>query len=56
MEAYMIEKELQMNDEVEIDLGRIIRAVIDKAWLVAVVTVLCAVLTFLGTFFLITPQ
>ena len=52
----MIEKELQMNDEVEIDLGRIIRAVIDKAWLVAVVTVLCAVLTFLGTFFLITPQ
>ena len=52
----MIEREHQMNDEVAIDLGRILRAVMDKAWLVAIVAVLCAVLTFLGTFFLITPK
>lgn len=44
------------NEEIEIDLGRVLRAVMDRAWLVAVVSVLCAVITFLGTFFFVTPQ
>ena len=52
----MEEKNKGKMDEIEIDLGRIFRAVMDKAWLVAVVAVLCAVLVFVGTFFFITPQ
>ena len=52
----MNEIDISKNDEIEIDLGRIFRAVMDRAWLVAVVSVLCAVLTFAGTVFFITPQ
>ena len=52
----MNEREFQKNDEIEIDLGRIFRAVINKSWLVAAAAVICAVLTFLGTFFFVTPQ
>ena len=52
----MNEKEMLKNDEIEIDLGRLFRAVMDRAWLVAVIAVLCAALTFAGTFFLITPK
>lgn len=52
----MEEKNKGKIDEIEIDLGRVFRAVMNKAWLVAVVAVLCAVLTFAGTFFFITPQ
>ena len=44
------------NDEIEIDLKRLLDALMDKAWLIAIVSVLCAVLAFVGTFFLITPQ
>lgn len=33
-----------------------IAALADKAWLLGIVAVLCAILTFLGTFFFITPQ
>ena len=52
----MNENELRQKEEIEIDMGRVFRAVMNKAWLVAIVAVLCAVLTFLGTFFLVTPQ
>ena len=52
----MNEREFQKNDEIEIDLGRIFRAVINKSWLVAAAAVICAVLTFLGTFFFVTPH
>ena len=52
----MNEREIQKNEEIEIDLGRVFRAVINRAWLVALVAVLCAVLTFVGTFYLVTPQ
>ena len=55
-EDYMNEIEIRKNDEIEIDLGRVFRAVLDRAWLVAVVSVVCAVVMFLGTFFFITPQ
>ena len=52
----MDDKEVFKNDEVEVDLSRIFRAVIDRAWLVAIAAVLCAVITFAGTFFLVTPE
>jgi len=43
-------------EEIEIDLGRVFHAVMGRAWLVAGIALLCAVLVFIGTFFLITPQ
>lgn len=52
----MVEKKPEQNEEIEIDLGRLFRAIMDRAWLVVVASVLCAVLTFVGTFFFITPQ
>jgi len=52
----MNEREIQQNEEVEIDLTRIIDAVLHKAWLVFIISLLCAVVTFAGTFFFITPK
>ena len=52
----MNENNIQKNEEIEIDLGRVFRAVMDRAWTVAVVSVVAAVIAFLGTFFFITPQ
>ncbi len=52
----MNEKEIQKNEEVEIDVGRVFRAVWDRAWIVAVAAVLCAVILFTYTFFFVTPQ
>lgn len=52
----MNEKEIQKNEEIEIDIGRVFRAVMDRAWLVIIVSVLCAILVFVGTFFFVTPQ
>ena len=52
----MMDNELQKKEEMELDLGRLLRAVLDHAWTVCLVTVLCAVIAFAGTFFLITPQ
>ena len=52
----MNEKEFQRNDEIEIDLGRVFRTVLDNAWLVGVVAIICAVVTFASTFFFVTPQ
>ena len=52
----MNEIEMQKKDEIEIDIGRVFRAVMDNAWIVAIVAVVCAVLTFVGTFFFITPK
>ena len=52
----MEEKNKDKIDELEIDLVRICRAVIKKVWLVAVIAVLCAVLTFTGIHFFVTPE
>ena len=43
-------------EEIEIDLGRLFRSVMSRAWLVGLLAVLCAVLAFGITFFFITPQ
>ena len=48
--------EIEKNEEIEINLGRVFSAVMKRAWLVILISVLCAILTFAGTFFLITPQ
>ena len=45
----------KQNDEIEIDLSRLIAALLDKAWLIGIVSVICALALFLGTFFFITP-
>lgn len=52
----MNEIDIQKNEEVEIDFGRVFHAIMKKAWLVGVIAVLCAVLTFVGTFFFVTPM
>ena len=44
------------NEEIEIDLQRLVNAVMNKSWLVGIVAVVCAVVAFLGTFFFITPM
>lgn len=52
----MNENRMKENEEFEIDLGRLLRAVLGKTWLVALVSVLGAVMMFAVTHFLITPQ
>ena len=51
----MDEKEIQQKEEIEIDIGRVFRAVLEKGWVVAVVSVFCAIVAFVGTFFFVTP-
>ena len=41
--------------EFEVDVRRLIASVLHKSWLVVLISVLCAVLVFLGTFYLVTP-
>lgn len=51
MEDRMIHKE----NEIEIDVQQVFGALLSKAWLIGLVGVVCAVLTFLGTLLFITP-
>ena len=51
-----MDEKMMNNDEIEIDLKRLLDALLDRAWIIAVVALLCAVVAFAGTFFLITPQ
>ena len=52
----MNEKEIQHNEGIEIDLQRLIDALLSKSLWIGIVAVVCAVITFLGTYFFITPQ
>lgn len=52
----MEEKKVEKNDEISFDLQRIFGALLNKAWLIAIVAVLCAALTLIGTIFLVTPK
>ncbi len=52
----MNEKNIPKSEEIEIELGRVFRAIRNRAWLIAAVTVLCAVLTFVATVLFITPK
>lgn len=44
------------NDELEIDFSRLIGALVKKAWLVGIVSVLCAVLTLAYTVLFVSPK
>ena len=52
----MNENKILEKEEMEIDFKRVIGALLKKWWLVAASSVLCALLTFLFTFFVITPK
>ncbi len=56
MQDKMYNKNNTSTDVFEIDLGRIWKAVWKRFWLVCIVSVLCAVITTVGTFFLVTPK
>lgn len=43
-------------EEIEIDLGRLFRILVRKAWCMALTGVLCAAVTLLGTFLFVTPR
>ncbi|MBO5128828.1 MAG: polysaccharide biosynthesis tyrosine autokinase [Oscillospiraceae bacterium] len=44
------------NEEIEVDLQRLLGALMKKAWLIGIVSVVCAVAVFLGTVFFVAPQ
>ena len=48
--------EKRMHDEIEIDLGKLLRALLSKAWLIALTAVVGEVITFFATFLFVTPQ
>lgn len=52
----MNENKREQNMEMEINAQRLIGALWEKKWLILLASVLAAVLVFLGTYFLITPQ
>lgn len=52
----MEDKKFNKNDEIEIDLQRLFKALLNKAWLISIIAVLCAAAVFAGTLFFITPQ
>ncbi len=52
----MNEQEAKRDEVIEIDFKRLLDAVMHRAWLVGIVAVICAILTFLGTFFFVTPM
>ena len=56
LEDAMDEVEKYQHDEMELDIGRIIRAVMDRIWVVVIVSMLCAAIAFGYTFQFITPQ
>ena len=47
---------IEKNDEIGIDFMRLIGALMHKAWLIAVVSVVCALVVLGGTFLFVTPQ
>lgn len=51
----MEEKVMTNNDEIEIDLGQLVNALVKKAWLISLVSIVCAVVLFFGTYFFVTP-
>ena len=52
----MMQKQINQEQEIEIDLSRLLRAVISKAWLIVLVSILTAGLALSYTRFMVTPQ
>lgn len=51
-----MDRQTKKTDDLEIDLKRLIDAILSKAVIIAIVAILCAVVTFMGTFFFIKPK
>ena len=51
----MIQKRMKEENEIEIDLGRVFRALIGRAWVIMLVSVVCAALALGYTRFFVTP-
>ncbi len=51
-----MKEKTKSNDAIEIDLGRIWKAVWHRAWLVFLVAILCGAMTFVGTHLFATPK
>ena len=52
----MNEQEVKKDEMIEIDFQRLFNAVLHRGWLVGIIAVVCAILTFLGTLFFVTPM
>lgn len=52
----MNEEKLKSDEYVELDFMRLVRAVCNKAWLVALVSAVSMIIVFLVTFFFVTPK
>lgn len=52
----MEEMAKEKNQEVEIDLKRLFGLLLNKAWLIGLVAVVCAVLVFVGTWLFVAPK
>lgn len=52
----MNEQHMEQKPEMEVDVQRLISALWNKKWLIVGVAVVCAIIFFLGTFYLVTPQ
>ena len=57
VEDRVLNEQINRKDEfIEIDLKRLLDAVVNKGWRVGLIALLCAVLTLVGTIFFITPK
>ena len=51
-----MDKQTKKTSDIEIDLKRVVNTVVSKAWLIGIIAAICALLTFLGTFFFVVPK
>lgn len=51
----MNEQVRNADEMVEIDVKRVLDAVLNKAWLIGFVAIVCSIITFMGTYFFVTP-
>lgn len=56
MKDQMNDKKSFTTDIVEIDIGRVWKAIWKRIWLIGIVSVMCSVIVAVSTFFLITPK
>lgn len=52
----MDEKTIEKNEEISIDIQRILSALFKKSWVIVIVAVLCAAITLVGTIFMVEPK
>ena len=52
----MDENRMNRDEAMGVDFQRLVRALLNKSWMIMLTSVLCVVLVLLGTFFLVTPQ